>query len=63
MPAQWTAEVVGQMHLNGIRQSELAKHLGVTRAYVSMILRGERSPKKAEEQFRQAVAELTALKG
>lgn len=59
MPAQWTADVIGQMHINGIKQTDLAEHMGMTREYVSMVLNGKRSPKKAEEKFRQAVSELT----
>ena len=30
MPAQWTADIIGEMHLNGVRKQELAKELGVT---------------------------------
>ena len=63
MPAQWTAEVIGQMHLAGIKQTDVAKHLGVTRAYINMILQGKRNPPTGEKQIRQAVAELAAKKG
>ncbi len=60
MPAQWTAEIVGEMHLNGIRKQQLAQELGVTTGYVSMLLNGHRSPKNAEAQCRAALARLIA---
>lgn len=60
MPAQWTAEIIGELHLNGITAKQLAERLGVTTAYVSMVLNGHREPKGAEEKFRKALAELTA---
>lgn len=63
MPEKWTADVVGQMHLNRISRTDISKQLGVTKSYVSMVLNGKRSPKKAEEKFRQAVSELTEQRG
>lgn len=63
MPAQWTAEVIGQMHLNGIKQTDLAAHLGMARGYINSVLNGKRTPKNAEAQFRQAVAELIEQRG
>lgn len=58
MPAQWTGEVVGQMHVAGISNKLLAAHLGYSPEYVSMVLNGKREPPGAEERFRQAVEEL-----
>ena len=60
MPAQWTGEVVGKMHMARITQKELAAHLGVTREYVANILNGHRNPKDAEARFRAAVDALAA---
>lgn len=60
MPAQWTAEIVGQMHLARITQTALAAYMGVTREYVTNILNGHRSPKDAEARFRAAVNALAA---
>lgn len=60
MPAQWTADVLGQMHLNGITQRQLADHMGYTFEYVSKVLKGRREPQGAERKFRAAVAELIA---
>lgn len=60
MPAQWTADVIGKMHLNHITAKRLAEHLGYTPEYVSVVLNGKKAPKKAEEVFRKAVEELSA---
>lgn len=60
MPAQWTAEVIGEMHLNGISAKQLAAHLGMTPEYVSMVLNGHREPKQAERLFKEALRELCA---
>lgn len=55
MPAQWTADVIGKMHLNRITKRQLASCLGVTPEYVSMVLNGHREPLDAEQRFRDAV--------
>ena len=58
----WTANLVGKMHLFDITGAELAEKLGVTRAYVSMILSGKRTTRKAQIQFERAVDELVREK-
>lgn len=60
MPAQWTAEIVGQMHKYKIAKKRLAEKMGVTPEYVSMVLNGHREPAGAEQRFRDAVNELAA---
>jgi len=55
MPAQWTADVIGKMHLNHISKKQLAEQLGITPEYVSMVLNGHREPEGVEERFRGAV--------
>lgn len=60
MPAQWTADVIGEMHLNGISKRELAAEMGVTPEYISMVLNGHREPKNAEQTVRDALARLIA---
>lgn len=62
MPAQWTADVVGEMHLAGIKAREIAEEMGMTAAYVSMVLGGKRTPNGAEERFREAVKKLKEQK-
>lgn len=58
MPAQWTADIIGEMHLHGIQKQQLAQELGVSLNYVGMILNGHRSPPDAESKFRAALARL-----
>ena len=58
MVEKWTGALIGKMHNNGIKQVELANKLGVTNAYVGMILRGERKPQNIREKFEQALNEL-----
>ena len=58
MLAQWTADLVGQMHKHKISKTQLADQLGMTREYVSMVINGHRSPAGAEEKFRTALDEL-----
>ena len=40
MPAQWTVDLVGQMHKHKITKSQLADELGMSREYVSMVING-----------------------
>jgi len=58
MPAQWTAEVIGKMHLNSISALRLAEALGYNPKYVSSVLNGHREPKNAEKVFRAALDKL-----
>jgi len=58
MPAQWTAEILGEMHLHRITAKELSKKLGLNEKYVSAVMNGRRNPKKAEARFKAALAEL-----
>lgn len=58
MPAQWTCDIVGQMHKYKISKTELAARIGVSREYVSAILNGHRNPAGAEEKFRKALDAL-----
>ena len=62
MPAQWTAEIIGEMHLNHITAKELSAQLGYNPKYVSTVLNGHRNPKKAEQVFRKALDELIRQK-
>lgn len=55
MPEKWTGELLCRMHLNRIRAKEVAQELGVTEAYVSLVLSGRRCPKNAQQDFNLAV--------
>lgn len=62
MPAQWTADIIGQMHVHKITGKSLAEKLGYTPEYVSAVLNGKREPKNAEQIFRKGLDELIAAK-
>jgi len=62
MPAEWTAEIIGQMHLHGITAKSLAEEIGCTPEYISTILNGHREPKGAEAKFRSALESLIKQK-
>lgn len=44
MVEKWTGRMVGRMHNERVTYDELAAEMGVTKAYVSMILNGQRKP-------------------
>ena len=58
MPAKWTGDVVGKMHLHRVTIKELAAHMGFSDRYVAMVLNGERAPKGAEQRFTEALDAL-----
>lgn len=58
MPAQWTGDLVGKMHLFGITKKELADQVGCSREYLSSILNGHRSPKDAQQTVEAALDRL-----
>lgn len=62
MPAQWTADVIGELHVHGLHKKDLAAQMGLHPKYVSVILNGHKAPKNAEAKFRTALAELVANK-
>lgn len=62
MPAQWTAEIIGEMHLYGITALELSSELGMNPKYVSSIMNGKREPKNAEVKFKAALSTIISRK-
>lgn len=62
MPAQWTGEIIGKLHLYHLTAKQLAEQLGYNPKYVSAVLNGHRQPKHAEQAFRRALDELIAQK-
>lgn len=61
MPAQWTADLIGEMHLKRITAKQLAAHVGWHEKYLSSVMNGHREPKNAEQTLRNALKELIAL--
>lgn len=58
MPAQWTAEIIGEMHLSNITAKRLAEEVGWNPKYLSQVLNGRVTPKGAEEKLREALERL-----
>lgn len=58
MPAQWTANLLGEMHLAGVSAKQLAAEAGWHEKYLSAVLNGHREPKKAEQTLRAALDRL-----
>lgn len=61
MSAQWTGEVIGEMHVHRIKMATLAAEIGWHEKYLSAVLNGHREPKDAEAKVRAALSRLTAL--
>ena len=55
MPAQWTAALIGEMHLKGVSAKQLAEAVGWHPKYLSAVLNGHGEPKNAEQQLRSAL--------
>ena len=63
MPEKWTGDISAIMHIHRITGMQLAKELGYTKEYVSMVLNGKRSPAGAEQKFREAINRILQEKG
>ena len=61
MYAQWTADVIGKMHLNGIKRKQLADELNWHEKYLSRVLNCHVEPKGAEEKVRRALQKLISV--
>lgn len=55
MPEKWTGDLIGKMHNEKITYDEVAAELGVTKAYVSMLLNGTRKPPNIQKRMEAAV--------
>lgn len=63
MPEKWTGRLVGRMHNERITYEELAKELGVSKPYVSMILNGTRKPDGIRERMEEAFFAILKKRG
>lgn len=54
MVEKWTGRLVGRMHNERVTYDDLAGELGVTKAYVCMILNGQRKPAGIKERMEAA---------
>ena len=62
MVEKWTGKLIGKMHNNRVSLTDVAQELGVTKAYVSMILNGTRKPPEAQRRLETAVDAIIARK-
>lgn len=58
MLAQWTGEIIGQMHVNGITAKQVAEAIGWHPKYLSQVLNGHKTPADAESKVRKALDKL-----
>jgi transcriptional regulator with XRE-family HTH domain len=62
MPETWTGTLIGKMHNKGITYDDLAKEMGVSKPYISMILNGSRKPEGIRKRMEDAVASIIGKK-
>lgn len=60
MPQEWTGDLIGRMHNRGVTSKMLASRLGITKEYVSMVFRGKKNPKNAQERFEEAFKQIVS---
>lgn len=60
MSAQWTKDIVGEMHINGITGKMLAAEIGWNDKYLSQVLNSRVNPKGAEGKVRRALDRIIA---
>lgn len=62
MREAWTGRLVGKMHVHEITANEVAKEMGVCKAYVSMMMNGKRTPPGARSKLEDAVNRIIERK-
>ena len=62
MPAQWTGDIIGKMHINEITAKQLAEEVGWNAKYLSQVINGRKNPKDAEEKLTAALECIIARK-
>lgn len=60
MPEKWTGNLIGRMHNEKVTYEDIANELGVTKAYVSMILNSRRTPADAKTRLEEAFQAVLA---
>lgn len=59
-PPKWTGTLIGKMHVNKVKNADLAKELGVSEGYISMLLSATRETKGARERLENAYEAILA---
>lgn len=54
MPEKWTGRLIGKMHNECVTFEELGVEMGVSKAYVSMILNSRRKPEGIQKRMEEA---------
>ena len=54
----WIANAIGKMHINDIKQDEVASKMRIRRDYLNKILNGKKTPKDAETRIMSAIDEI-----
>lgn len=62
MPAQWTGQLVGEIHNAGLTIKQVAKEAGLNEKYVSQVLNAESEAPKAQQKLRFALCRLIEKK-
>lgn len=62
MPEQWTADLLGKMHMAGITAKQLSEEAGMNPKYVSTIINGHVNPKNAEKVLNAAFQRIVEAK-
>lgn len=62
MPDAWTGELIGTMHNHDVTYDDLAKEIGVTKPYISMILNSKRKPDGIRQRMETAVGNIIQRK-
>ena len=60
MPEKWTGRLIGRMHNERVTYDDLAEELGVTKAYISMILNSVRKPDGIQKRMETAVESVVS---
>ena len=60
MPEKWTGTLIVIMHNEKITYDDVAEKLGVSKAYVSMILNGSRKPNNIRKRFEETIKLIIA---
>lgn len=62
MPAQWTGELIGEIHNAGLTIKQVAAEAGLNPKYVSQVLNGEGESEKAKAKLESALERLKSAR-
>lgn len=54
MPEKWTGRLIGKMHNERVKRQDIANEIGVSKAYISQVLNGQKWSPTAEKRFNAA---------